>query len=110
MVQARRTLGAGKRRRSQASLVRTLLPVGLALAGAMIYAMNPTIAFLLYTGVISFAVNVLLSALFIIRQKGGMVASSHPFDALVLTMIVPYATMYLLFAFTLTRFRLPIEA
>jgi uncharacterized membrane protein len=112
MVEARRaahTLSAGRKQRSRTSPIRTLVPVGLALTGAMIYATNPTISFLLYAGVISFAVNVLLSALFVIREKGRLVTSRYSFDSLVLTMIIPYATMYLLFAFTLTRFRLPIE-
>ncbi len=112
MVEARRavhTLGARRRRRSQARAVRTVVPVSLALAGAMVYATNPTISFLLYMGLISFMVNVGLSALFVIREKGKWITSRYSFDAMVLTMIIPYATMYLLFAFTLTRFRLPIE-
>ncbi len=112
MVEARRiahALGVRRRRRSHVGVARTLVPVGLALTGAVVYATNPTISFLLYAGVISFAANVLLSALFIIREKGRLVTGRHSFDSLVLTMIIPYATMYLFFAFTFTRFRLPIE-
>ncbi len=107
MVEARRTLGVRRRRRSQASLVRTLVPVGLALAAAMIYATNPTITFLLYAGVISFMANVGLSALFVIRERGRWVTNRYSFDSMVFTTIIPFATMYLFFAFALTRFRLP---
>jgi uncharacterized membrane protein len=113
VVEARRAahaaLGVRRRRRSQAGLIRTLVPVGLALAGAVVYATNPTISFLLYVGVISFMVNVALAALFVIRDKSRGATSRYSFDSMVLTMIIPYATMYLFFAFTLTRFRLPIE-
>lgn len=92
-------------------LIPALIALGCALAGAVLFRVHPTSKALLYFGIASVALNTFISIAYAILNKKKMGDLSANYFVLIISALarfIPYAVLYLFFAFLLNGFRLPI--
>ena len=93
-------------------LFPSLIPIALAFVGAVLFRMHPTFKYLLFVGLVTVAVNTAISLAYAILNKDKMGDLGNSYFLLVvaiLTLIIPYSFFYLIFAFLLNGFSLPVS-
>lgn len=106
----------GNLKETQATIVRRnlvvgLIPIVIAFVGAALFRIQPSPRSFLYVGLSSVALNITLSFIYVCLKKDEMSypGKSHlSLGLYVLTLVIPYIMLYLMFVFLLNGFRLPV--
>jgi len=95
----------GKLKETPSAIVRrnlsiALIPIVIAFLGAALFRIQPSQRSFLYVGLATVALNIALTLIYAFLKKDGKLY--------VLTLVIPYIMFYLMFAFLLNGFRLPV--